>query len=99
MGSILFDVYTLGQNYDVCVKMCIGLAPLYKIGPRSDGGGQTEGQSQENFFGWTEGRTADKKRSKTLILGSPNNQLVLLHNFKLVSKIAAPTLMCLPCTI
>ena len=44
------------------VKMCIGFAPLYRIGPRSDGGGLMEGQSQENFF-WADGRgTADGGR-------------------------------------
>ena len=42
------------------VKMCIGLAPLYRIGPRSDGGGRTgRGKVRRIFFGRTEGQTAD----------------------------------------
>ena len=38
---------------------CIGLTPLYRIGPRSDVGGQTGAKSGEVFYGRTEGRTAD----------------------------------------
>ena len=66
--------------------MCIGLAPLYRIGPRSDGGGRTEGQSQENFF-WSDGRAdgglGDKKRSKNFVLGSPS---VIRYTQYLLSK-------------
>ena len=43
---------------------------IYSIGPRSDVG---QGQGQEKFFfGRTDGRTAEKKRRKNFVLGSPH---------------------------
>ena len=45
----------------------MGLTPLYKIGPRSEVGRGTGAMSGEVFYG----RTADKKRRKTFVLGSP----------------------------
>ena len=47
---------------------------MYRIGPRLDGGGQTEGESQENFF-WSDGRADGGRRTKrevkTSFLGLP----------------------------
>ena len=54
----------------------VEVAPLYRIDPRSDVGGQTEAKSGEVFYGRTEERTADKKRSKNFVLGSPLNYLL-----------------------
>ena len=74
-----------GQSYNLDYQLIIRLTPLYRIGPRSDSGGRTEGQSQENFFGRTEGRAADKKRSKNFVLGSPTNisRLCVTSNYPL----------------
>ena len=44
---------------------------MVRIGPRSDVGGGTGAKSGEVVLGRTEGRTADKKRSKNFVLGSP----------------------------
>ena len=63
--------------------MCKGLAPLYRIGPRSDGGRRTGAMSGEVFFGRTDGRTVDKKRRKNFVLGSP----VFWAKMKQLSKV------------
>ena len=53
------------------VNICIGLTPLYRIGPRSDSGRRTGAMSGKVFLGRTDGQTADKKRRKNCVLGSP----------------------------
>ena len=56
------------------------MAPLYRIGPRSDGGGRTGAKSGEVFLGWMRGGTADKKRSKNFVLGLPYSSTTLKFN-------------------
>ena len=47
----------------------------WEVGGRT-ADGRTGAKSGEVFFGQTEGRTADKKRSKNLILGLPDGGYV-----------------------
>ena len=58
------------NEYDY-TTICIGLTPLYRIGPGSEVGRLTGAMPGKVFYGRTDGQTADKKRRKNFFLGSP----------------------------
>ena len=76
MDDRIIQLIILGHicKFALDVKMCIGLAPrqTVEVGRR--------GKVGRIFFGGMEGQTADKKRSKNFVLGSPHFKMVLSLN-------------------